>query len=188
MKKRIEFIFVGLLLCLLLPVPASAQEVLGEEDQTPMNVTIVESPIKLEKVTAPTFGAYQKSAHEQEIQATGDLLIAVRDQRENKKSPWQLTYQLSTFANGQEYQVKVLLGQGRLSTDQSGEVVQATPQKIAADPNETATILEAYSSQSTKYYYQIEKQKIHLELPANLPIGEFVGQQIVTLLNTPEID
>ncbi|GEK37612.1 hypothetical protein ACFFRT_11730 [Enterococcus thailandicus] len=188
MKKRIEFIFIGLLLCLLLPTPAFAQEILGEEDQTPMNVTIVESPIKLEKVTAPTFGTYQKSAHEQEIQATSDLLIAVRDQRENKKSPWQLTYQLSTFTNGQEYQVKVLLGRGKLSTNQSGEVVQATPQKIAADPNEAGTILEAYSSQSTEYYYQIDKQKIHLELPADLPTGEFVGKQLVTLLNTPEID
>lgn len=188
MKKRIEFIFIGLLLCLLLSAPAFAQEILGEEDQTPMNVTIVESPIKLEKVTAPTFGTYQKSAHEQEIQATGDLLITVKDQRENKKSPWKLTYQLSTFTNGQEYQVKVLLGQGKLSTNQSGEVVQATPQKIATDSNEAATILEAYSTQSDEYFYQIAKQKIHLELPTDLPTGKFVGKQLVTLFNTPAVD
>lgn len=188
MKKQIKFFFIGGLFCLLLPVQSFAEEVVGESNQSPVSVSIVESPIRLEKVTAPTFGTYQKSIHERTIEATGDLSIVVKDQRENRQSPWHLTYQLSTFTNGQEYQVKVLLGQGKVTTDQSGEVIKATPNKIALDSNKTGTILEAYSSRADKYYYQVDKQQIHLVLPADLPTGEFVGQQLVTLLNTPEID
>lgn len=158
------------------------------QTDTPVNIQVVETPIRLEMVRAPTFGTYHVSSKSQKIKATGDLVIQVKDLRENKKTPWKLVYQLSRFSNGKEYDATIDLGKGTLSTVGDGRTLNADSKAVSLKANEEGTIVTAYSTNASEYLYRIDKQSIDLGIPENLPAGNYAAKQTVFLLNTPEVN
>ncbi len=181
-QRSAKFVLIGLCLFGLTAAKTSVQA----QKETPISIRIVETPIRLEKVSAPTFGTYERSVRSQELRATSDLTIQVKDLRENKKTPWRLYYQLSSFSNGKEYAVFLDLGKGHLRTLDNGQEVSSEPKKVSLRSNETKTLVTAYSTKASEYRYRINKQAIKLTIPGNLPEGDFVAKQTVTLVNIPE--
>lgn len=182
-QKKRKVMLIGLL-CLL-GLTAAGMPVHAQKE-TPVSIQIVETPIRLEKVRAPTFGTYERTSHAQKVQATSDLVIQVKDVRENKKTPWKLYYQLSQFSNGKEYAALLDLGKGSLRTLDGGQEVPSSPQHVSLTSNETKTLVTAYSTEASEYLYRVHKQAINLLIPGDLPAGAFVAKQTVTLVNSPE--
>ncbi|MGK0606872.1 hypothetical protein [Enterococcus gilvus] len=81
-QRSAKFVLIGLCLFGL----TAAETRVQAQKETPVSIRIVETPIRLEKVSAPTFGTYERSVRPQELRATSDLTIQVKDLRENKKN------------------------------------------------------------------------------------------------------
>lgn len=156
---------------------------------TNVDISVVTTPIILGKVVAPTFGTYATSTKEQTIKATGDLSIEVLDSRmeDQKSSPWNLSYQLSTFVNGKEYTVHLAMGKGTVK-DSAGNVMKGENFDIQADSGESKNITTSYSDTDVKYYYVVPKDRIKLTLPADMPVGTYKAQQTVVLTSTPDAE
>lgn len=186
--KNLKWLWLAVIGWMLFQTRTVGAVVLNEEGkETPVKVEIVEAPIRLSQVTPPVFGKYPQSATKQRIQALGDLEILITDQRQSKATPWKLQYGISTFVNGAAYDLEMKIGLGTASGP-SGESLVETPQAITIHSGETKEILEAYSTNEESFTYRVPKEAISIEIPANLPIGKFVGQQQVTLINSPVIN
>lgn len=186
-SKKIRIILLSTLMMPFSATTALASEVTGNAKDTPISIEIVESPIRLNKVIAPTFGTYYDSAEKQVLKATGDLIIGIVDYREMKDTPWSLSYEISTFSNGNEYSVKMNLGKG-IATSKSGQPLSGNSMVFSKNSNESGKILEAYSTNEEEFSYRVEKENITLEIPGSMPTGDFSGKQLVTLINTPSVN
>lgn len=165
-----------------------AAEVTGQQGDTPVSIEIVESPIRLVAVSPPTFGTYPVSDEEQVLQAKSGLTIKVADYRDERSTPWRLTYQLSTFVNGKAYAVKMNLGKGQVSSSLAEEAVTFQASPVSLESMEESELVNVYSTETRDYEYVIGKEAVSLTIPGKLPVGEFVGQQTVRLLNTPVVN
>lgn len=177
------------LLTLGLLIPATSTAALADDGtgltgSTPVDVNVVETPIVLGNVQAPTFGTYATSTKAQNIKATGDLKIEVLDNRMDKTTPWTLTYELSTFVNGKEYTVNLDMKKGTVK-DSAGNVMKGESFDIQTTSGESKTITNSYSDTDVKYYYTVAKDDISLTLPADMPVGSYKATQRVVLTNTP---
>jgi hypothetical protein len=167
---------------------ARADEVAGQQADTPISIRIIDSPIRLVAVSPPTFGTYPVSDEEQVLQAKSGLTIKVADYRDERSTPWRLTYQLSTFMNGKAYVVKMNLGKGQLTSATVGEAVKFQASQLSLESMEESELVNVYSSKTIDYEYEVDKEAVSLTIPGKLPVGEFVGQQTVRLLNTPVVN
>lgn len=167
---------------------ARADEVAGQQADTPISIRIIDSPIRLVAVSPPTFGTYPVSDEEQVLQAKSGLTIKVADYRDERSTPWRLTYQLSTFVNGKAYAVKMNLGKGQVSSSLAEEAVTFQASPVSLESMEESELVNVYSTETRDYEYVIGKEAVSLTIPGKLPVGEFVGQQTVRLLNTPVVN
>lgn len=186
-SKKTSLVLLPMLCLPFLRSSAFASELEGSSQETPIAIKIIDSPIRLAKVTAPTFGTYYQSDDAQRLHATGDLFIEVDDKRESKVTPWKITYELSTFINGEEYNAKINIGKG-IATSATGKNLRAIPKKLSLVSNNTGDLVEAFSTEEEQFSYRVLKEDISLDIPGNLPVGDFQGTQLVTLINTPSVD
>lgn len=188
MSKKNKFLLLSVLtVSFFSSVPVFADEVINNSKETPVNIEIIESPIRLSTVKAPVFGTYYQSNRVQTIKATGDLVIEVIDQRKARDTPWKLNYGISTFINDEEYNLKMSIGRGE-SYSKSGQKLADTSKSITVTNGNLKELVEAYSTDEEQFTYRVKKNEISIELPANLPTGKFVGKQKVTLINIPNIN
>lgn len=180
MKKIRSFLIVMSLLFFAQPMITSAK---SDELESQITVRIVENPLTLTEVKSPTFETNSISNRVQKVQATNDLIITIKDTRNNPQSSWQIKYQLSTFSNDKEYPVSLHLGKGELTSDDQVTMnYDAYSTEIAS--NQEKTILKTAPSAAKNYRYQINKEDIYLSVPANAPVGEYYGMQTISLVDT----
>lgn len=176
-------------LSLLTPLTGHAQEVSGQNAETPIGIEVKQSPIHLTTVQAPTFGSYELTGQGQQLQATGDLIIQVEDTRTTDLSAWGLQYELSIFNTASDdntlgEQTKLNLGTGELTMN--GQAVDASrysAQSVELSPDTTGTLMQTNFSQPTTFSYRVPKEKISLSISGLRATGEYSATQTVTLSN-----
>lgn len=184
--KKINFLLLtgG---CFLL-IFCTAEVAAHAQVETPVAINIIETPIRLVKVRAPTFETAHVSSKRQTLKATGNFEIQVKDLRQSKTTPWKLLYQLTNFSNGKKYSATINLGKGTVRALGEESKITAMPHAVSVGANETGTLVTAHSAEASDYLYRVDKQAIDLTIPGNLPAGKFTGKQTVLLLNTPEVN
>ncbi|BBM19523.1 hypothetical protein G15_3203 [Enterococcus avium] len=184
--KKINFLLLtgG---CFLL-IFCTAEVAAHAQAETPVAINIIETPIRLVKVRAPTFETAHVSSKRQTLKATGNLEIQVKDLRQSKTTPWKLLYQLTDFSNGKKYSATINLGKGTVRALGDESKITAMPHAVSVGANEIGTLVTAHSAEASDYLYRVDKQAIALTIPGNLPAGKFTGKQTVLLLNTPEVN
>lgn len=90
--------------------------------------------------------------------------------------------------NGKAYVVKMNLGKGQLTSATIGEAVKFQASQLSLESMEESELVNVYSSKTIDYEYEVDKEAVSLTIPSKLPVGEFVGQQTVRLLNTPVVN
>ena len=197
MKNKLALLIVGVFFVgVFIPSESEAQEGSTQSNQTPLNIQVVESPLRLTKVQAPTFGTYEIDFQnsQRKIQATGDLLIEVDDTRTTLLSSWGIQYEISMFEDNSNQKTfgntTVLnIGKGELSINRSQldpTIYQTNSQELI--PNKPALLLQTKESQTTKFTYRVPKEAISMNLPNGLKSGDYTATQTITLVNLPVID
>lgn len=172
--------------CLI--VLTSTQPVFAEsiqENVSDMQVTITESPITLNHVSAPTFSETPEQSVGQRIQAISDFVVVVQDKRDTKDTPWQLSYQLSAFDQAESVGISLELGKGVVTTVGDNQPVQYEAQHVSTGKASGETLVDATSTTHTQYEYRVPKEGIYLDIPTALGAGTYTARQTVTLMNIP---
>lgn len=174
-----------------LPQSAAAAALPGNSRSSEVTIDIMESPLRLSKVRAPTFGTYETSSRKQRIQATGDLEINVLDERTEKNTPWTLSYELTLFNsdNGKslgsaevfDLGTGILTGAGKAVAKQHYQA-----NEVELSPAEKGRLLQVEATQEKTYRYTVPKEKIVLVVPAGAASGNYHAAQTVTLVNVPD--
>ncbi|MHC5228510.1 hypothetical protein ACYSNW_09560 [Enterococcus sp. LJL99] len=194
MKQLLKISFsLMIVLANLLPVVANASPVVNGTENTPIQIELVESPLRLSTVQAPTFGSYELTGVEQQLQATGDLSVKVADRRESKANSWGLQYELAMFTEGKADQklgndVRLTLGSGTLLADnQTVNPDKYDAQVIALQADQSQLLLQVAPVNAEIYEYRIQKEDIYLMIPSNRIAGKYQAIQTITLIDLPVI-
>lgn len=192
--KRNKMIFLGVITFMssLFPLSVNAEPVVVGEGQTPIQIEVIQSPIRLVKVQAPTFGTYEMTNKSRSIQATGDLVINVEDTRTENSSPWQVDYEISIFEstadkNKPSSTLKYKIGTGTLTID--GQAIDKSvyqTQEIELGQEKRGTLTKVNLSSANNFEYRIPKEKISIFVPENSTVGEYKAIQTVHLISLPE--
>lgn len=150
-----------------------------------MDITIMESPITLNHVSAPTFSETPEQSVGQRLQAASDFVVVVQDKRDIKRTPWQLSYQLSAFDKAESVGISLELGKGVVTPIGDNQPIQYEARHVSTGKGSSETLVDALSTSHTQYEYRIPKEGIHLDIPTALGAGTYTARQTVTLMNIP---
>lgn len=191
-NKRIVGILSIIVCNLVFPAIARGEEVLNQGGKnSSVGIDIVESPIRLTSVQAPTFGTYELTGGKQEFQATGDLVIQVEDTRTSALSSWGVQYEVSLFemtsgTSSLTDQARIKVGVGELIiAGQSADSSFYHPQAVELAAEGTGYLFQTTTSETTDFIYTVPKDKIALSIPNTVGKGEYTAVQTVTLINVP---
>lgn len=162
----------------------------SNEQTSSITISIIEGPLRLMEVTAPEFGVNKVTGEEQHIHSLNDIVINVSDERKNKEAPWIIRYELTMFHDKNDEKlgdnVTLSLGQGILQSDDANMSQSGyASRKLELYQGGTEQALQANSSAANNYTYVIPKEKILLNVPADIHKGKYEANQIVTLLDIP---
>ncbi len=191
-QRKMMYLGIILLMGMFAPLNVSAEQIITEKGQTPIQIEIVPSAIRLTEVTPPVFGTYEITNESRSIQAKSDLVISIQHTDMYDSSPWQIDYELSVFENTAhstkaDSALTYKIGSGILKIDgQAADMTTYQAQEINLGQDKRGTLMKTNISNSKNYEYRVPKENISILIPENSSIGEYKAIQTVYLVSLPE--
>lgn len=193
MKKVIKIIFGFSFLTMNMVASelVFGEEVTDQSNDSSISIGLVESPLHLVNVQAPSFGTYELSGGNQIIQATDDLVIQVEDTRTTNLNSWGIQYEVSIFdsskgTNSLGESSQISIGSGKLTmNNQSVDTTAYDSRSVKLAPNKSAILLQVESSLTNSFSYRVEKENITIMIPELTNPGTYEAIQTVTLIDLP---
>jgi hypothetical protein len=175
---------------------ATEKAVVNGKVQTPFTIQVVENPLRLSKVQAPTFDTYifDKGTNNIQLSASRDLVIEVEDKRIDDLSTWGIQYTLSMFndvTDSTKIDTKMTfdIGKGDLSIGtEKLDATFYTGYKASLSAEDSIVLVQTKAAQTATFSYRVPKEEIKVNLPGQLREGVYQAQQTITLVNVPVVD
>lgn len=195
MKRMIKIVLGGSLLStgMIYPSTVFGEEVISQSGDSKISIDLIQSPLHLTTVQAPSFGTYTLSGDNQKIQADGDLVIQVEDTRVTDLHSWGIQYEVSIFETsdgaqslGESGQIHV--GSGKLTmADQAVDEAAYNSRSVELASNKNGTLLQVASSYTSTFSYRVPKENISISIPERTKPGVYTAVQTVTLVDLPTV-